>query len=77
MARKLYYTLLTRMTNISAWGIEFGDYDRKVVQEEADEMWDQGMGRPKKNLKIIATTPDQATITQTVDDLNAELAQVL
>lgn len=68
MARK-YYTLATRMTLHSDWEIEFGDYDRKVVEDEKGSLIDDGYDA--KNLKVIATNDDkQASIVAAVKKLN-------
>lgn len=66
MARK-YYTLLAREHGL--WVIEFGDYDKEVVQAERDEY--RYIGRAARDLKII-TTPDakQKTINAVVAKFN-------
>lgn len=64
MSKRNYYSLLVKEDG--RWTIQFGDYDRKVVQQEvADEY--SGV-----TTKIITTNPDQASIVAAVAALNGD-----
>jgi hypothetical protein len=67
-ASRTYYTLLTRDNATAPWQIAFGDYSRKVVELE----WDDMVRRPerRRNLRIIATGETQADIDAAVLKLN-------
>lgn len=54
-----YFTLLARDEN-GQWAIEFGDYNRGVVQDELEDYLDHDYRR--SNLKIVETLDDQASI---------------
>jgi hypothetical protein len=72
MART-YYTLVSRnwaSQYDSTWAIEFGDYDRSVVQAERDDYRDHGC--KARNLRIISSGDSQAEINAAVAALNAE-----
>jgi hypothetical protein len=79
MARP-YYTLLMRrrpapgdtQPHLMQWGIEFGDYDREIVEDERNE-YKRLFGR--EMLFKILYSPDarQSTISRLVDELNAAL----
>ena len=74
MARK-YYTLCTREDG--KWSPQFGDYDRAVVTQEADDSyWNQGRKEEGKyrrqDMKIIKLANDrQATLVDALEKLNA------
>jgi hypothetical protein len=68
-----YYTLLSREmdapgTGQLRWTIEFGDYSKGIVQSEFENFLDHGFRR--KDLRIITTGDDQASIEAAVADLN-------
>jgi hypothetical protein len=74
MARK-YFTLCTRTDG--KWSPQFGDYDRAVVAQEADDSyWNNGIKEEgkfsKKDMKIISTGARQADIDAGVANLNNE-----
>lgn len=66
MART-YYTLCTRDNGV--WSPQFGDYDRDTVTDEADDLY-YGREYKRRDLKVIATKPDQASINAAVAKLN-------
>jgi hypothetical protein len=63
---RFYYSLLA--LEAGRWVIEFGDYDRQVVRDELADYVDRGYRA--KNLKIISTADDQASIVAKVAQLN-------
>jgi hypothetical protein len=63
-----YHTLLRREDGI--WAIEFGDYSRAVVQDELEDTVGGYQDVRRKDLKIITTYDDQASINAAVADLN-------
>lgn len=63
--KRLYHTLLIK--DGGKWHVEFGDYDRELVQCEYD-CW---VDIPKYRKLIITTTDDQATIDKTIKELNS------
>jgi hypothetical protein len=70
MARK-YHSVLERIEG--KWTIQFGDYDKEVAKQELQDMHDSGAGAcrlMKKDLRIITTAPDQASIEAAVAKLN-------
>jgi len=69
---KTYYTLVTRDDDKSPWAIHFGDYDRATVADEADDLYDEGLGVRRKNLKIVKSGDRQADIDAVVRRLNEE-----
>ena len=73
MTRK-YYTLVARNSADEDWFVEFGDYDREIVQGELDDLAYShafGRGYARKNMKIMATQDaKQLTIDNAVDALN-------
>jgi len=62
-----YHTLCVRVNG--RWSPEFGDYDKEVVRDERDDVRDGG-GIPARDLKIITTADDQASINAGVAHLN-------
>lgn len=64
---KRYHSLLEKIEG--HWCIAFGDYSRKVVNQERIDQIDDGMTK-RKNLKIIETNDDQASIEAAVAKLN-------
>ena len=64
-----YFTLAIRQPDRCYFGIEFGDYDRSVVQDELQYYLDQGF--PRSALKIVSSRDDQASINAAVAALNA------
>ena len=70
---RTYYTLLTRLSRTSPWGVEFGDYSLTEVEFEAAELR-YTSGERGSNLRILITTDDtQASIDAAVATLNARL----
>jgi hypothetical protein len=63
-----YFTLLHREDD-GVWAIEFGDYSRAVVQDELEDFLDHDIRR--KDLRIIQTQDDQASINVAVAALNS------
>ena len=63
-----YYSLLVRFDEFDTWSIQFGDYDREVVQDELTEYEGNCFA-----VKIISTPDDQASIDLVVDNMNREL----
>ena len=71
MARD-YYTLLTREHTFEGkWAIQFGDYEKAVVEQERKDSYG---GYAVRNTKIIKTDDNQASIQEWVDILNKEEA---
>lgn len=65
MASRDYYTLLIREDG--RWTIQFGDYDRDVVEQEAEDSY--GDTR-KRDRKIIRTSVRRADVEAHVAMLN-------
>lgn len=63
-----YFTLLHREAD-GIWAIEFGDYSRRVVQDELEDYLDHDIRR--KDLRIITTGDAQSDIEAAVAALNA------
>ena len=59
-----YYSLVLFDKENGYWHVEFGDYDRRTVKDEAAEYFGQ-------RKKIIKTADDQKAINAAVDQLNA------
>ena len=64
-----YYTLLIKNPSTRLWGIEFGDYDREIVEEERDITWREGYGTTLDHTRIIKTG-------QSPDEVNAKLNEL-
>lgn len=76
MAKRAYFNAL--IWRDGSWCIEFGDYDREVVEAEAEEMRDaleyqEGYkrGQAKKLVRVVRVADDR---TATIEALVAELA---
>jgi hypothetical protein len=70
---KTYFTLLVNdgTPGDRPWGIQFGDYDRSVVEAELEDYRDHGWKR--KELKIVETVGHgNAEIEAIVAKLNDE-----
>ncbi len=68
MSRQYHSLLLNSGTaDAPQWGVEFGDYVKRVVQEERDEY---RRDHPAKALRIITTGDKQADIAAAVASLN-------
>lgn len=65
---KKYYTLICRDSVTEKWTIQFGDYDRECVADEAAEYRDS---QQWKFTKIICTSAAQSVIDAEVARLNA------
>jgi len=63
-----YHTLISRQDG--QWAIEFGDYSRRTVQDELEDMVGGYMDIKRSNLRIITTSDDQASIEAAVAELN-------
>lgn len=59
-----YYTLLVMVDG--RWCIEFGDYDKKVVEQEKFDSFSED------KTMIIKTSPNQHAINAKVAELNGE-----
>lgn len=74
--RKEYHTLLIRRTDDDGqqhWGIEFGDYDLSMVDEER---WEYVANECElSDTRIIHTTDEQAVIDAVVSRLNKEVEE--
>lgn len=66
-----YFTLLGRQRGTQRWSIEFGDYDRQTVIEEACD-YRRGVDGQHFESKIIKTNDDQRSIVTAVADLNKD-----
>ncbi len=62
-----YFVLVSRDSADSAWGVEFGDYDKETVQDEREAFRDTC---PSANLRILRTGDKQADIDSAVAALN-------
>lgn len=75
-----YFTLIERETAQGPWCICFGDYSRKVVQQELDDLrYSARINHPRgkgPSWRIIRTGDTQGKINAAVDALNAELAAI-
>jgi len=65
---KAYYTLIVRFDALDRWAVQFGDYDREVVEAEAME-YSGGCYATK----IIKTAASQLAVNLAVANLNSEL----
>lgn len=66
-ARKIertYYTLL--VYEHGNWGIQFGDFDRDVVEQERRDSY------ARSRATIISSAPEQAEIDAVVAQMNGE-----
>ena len=64
-----YFTLLQRHEGV--WGVEFGDYDREVVEAELEDYRDHFIR--KADLKIVETADAlTASIMAVADKLNGK-----
>jgi hypothetical protein len=68
---KSYYTVCVRNTSKSPFGPEFGDYDKEVALEEAQNLVEE-YGR--KNVRTIRTWDHQSAIDAGVKELNEKEA---
>lgn len=74
MAKK-YYTLAQFNVEAKTWQPQFGDYDRKVVEDEREDIlcgYNCGVMVRKKDVKIITTDETQAAIDAAIAKLNAK-----
>ena len=72
-----YYTLLIKYIEGNLWGVEFGDFDRKTVEDERDywrncviNTWRDPEGYMGPRTKIITTSESQKEIDAIVAKLN-------
>jgi len=65
---KQYFSVIAKESKSDKWSIQFGDYDRTVAQDEADDMKESGEWAM---VKVIKTAPQQAAIESAVAALNA------
>ena len=68
MKTRKYYILAVREDG--RWGVQFGDYDRKVVVDEQLEYWDKGYRR--RDTMIVETMDGQHAIDVAIALLNKE-----
>lgn len=63
-----YFTIVTRATPDSRWIIEFGDYEKEVVDQE---MIDSFLHLPRAQRKVVKTkTARQREIDQAINQFN-------
>lgn len=72
MARKTYYTLAVRSEHGRGWGADFGDFERAAVVDEMNDRAAAGIRR--RDMKIVASRPYQASIDKAVFALNSNRA---
>lgn len=65
-----YFTLLVMWPDTNHWSIEFGDYDKACVAQEARDTKDSYRG---VKTHIIETDSDVASLNAVVHDMNFEL----
>jgi hypothetical protein len=63
---KAYYTLAVRRDG--RWEVDFGDYDRAVVESEREDTLSHFVY--SKDMKIVKSADDQASINLAVAKLN-------
>lgn len=63
-----YFYLLEKVDN-GGWAVAFGDYDKSVVDDEADAYHQSGF--LKKNLKIISCQDNPEAAKEAIDKLNS------
>ncbi len=68
--RRPYHTLLLREQQGQPWSIEFGDYDRTVVDQEMRDRKDAYDHTRKRKYLIITTGETEAEIRTAVDAMN-------
>ena len=68
-----YYTLAVYSIDHSKWFVEFGDYDRSLVNEEMEYLNEGYQAILKKNMKIIKTSDDQSEINRAIDIANGSI----
>ena len=66
--KKTYFTLAVR--EAGRWAPQFGDYDRAVVAQELDDLAYGGI--PKRDMRIVKSADDQASILAAVATLKAK-----
>lgn len=64
---KKYYSLITRDSS-GTWAVEFGDYDREIVQAECEYMY-FNTELKRRDMKIICTGDSQACIEAKLNEL--------
>lgn len=66
-----YYLLLERDGPGARWDVQFGDYDREVVDQERRHMHDTWRSPRLSDLKVISVDADDSvSIKATLDALN-------
>lgn len=70
---KRYYSLCIFWKDSERFSLEFGDYDKQTVLDEAADLIMGSMGDDIVQYKVISTKDDQASINAAVDKLNATL----
>lgn len=73
--RRPYHTLLLREQQGQPWSIEFGDYDRKVVEQEMRDRKDAYDHTRKRKYQIITTGETEAEIRVAVAAMNNQVAK--
>lgn len=68
--RRPYHTLLLREGKGEPWSIEFGDYDRKVVDQEMQDRKEAYDHTRKRKYQIITTGETEAEIRAAVAAIN-------
>jgi hypothetical protein len=65
-----YFTLIARMPNEEHWEIQFGDFCRECVMDEARKLRASYRGLM---VRIIETDDTQSAVNSVVNDMNFEL----
>ena len=70
-----YYTLISRDSDDMPWGVEFGDFEREIVEDEQRDMNESAENQDFEiQTRIIRTaTADQADIDAQLANLNRHL----
>lgn len=71
-----YYTLFVyeKHTQMHGqWVNYFGDYDKDVVQDEADDLHFGWNSIQRKNMRIVKTSDQQTDIDAALDKLNGKV----
>jgi hypothetical protein len=63
--KKPFYSLLVKFEKGQPWSVQFGDYDRETVEDEAEDSYSDTF-----KTRIICTGPSQVEIDAKVFSLN-------
>lgn len=64
---RTYFILVVRWGD-GVWRMEFGDYNRDIVEDERDDVY--AHDHKKKNVKILQVEDTNDAITTALSDLN-------